>query len=364
MQLVPCPDGGRCDNNKHRLGSNTYNWCATKARMSKSRNKRDQVASAPASTFDMQKQKRARYMKLVGDAEARKPYRAADHYVTKDMVIPEEFVQAYINDPSDINDMSREEWEEDIRERIQENSADILAKLGIDEDGLDDGEFDMVMEAVYDADRSDIAGAMAKNMKPRTFTHYCGSVRGGSKDAFSKAMSKYEVGSDEWYDTLAEGYHRDLTSKHLTYSGPVGRDGGKRGADDRKAIAVALKQALGDMVDEIDEGYYEEDEMPGVEVVWTGNLSDVGPNDDDGLSEKLHVLAPYLIFSYQYEGIASDPVQLRGEYIIDLPGKERCRAGFESDILDDMSRERMRYFDYPDGGGLDQYASKNVFRTR
>lgn len=364
MQLVPCPDGGRCGNNKHRLGSNTYNWCATKARMSKSRNKRDQVASAPASTFDMQKQKRARYMKLVDDAEARKPYRAADHYVTKDMVIPEEFVQAYINDPSDINDMSREEWEEDIRERIQENSADILAKLGIDEDDLDDGEFDMVMEAVYDADRSDIAGAMAKNMKPRTFTHYCDSARGGSKDAFRKAMSKYEVGSDEWYDTLAEGYHRDLTSKHLTYSGPVGRDGGRRGADDRKAIAAALKQALGDMVDEIDESYYEEGEMLGIEVVWTGNLSDVGPNDEDGSSEKLYILAPHLIFSYQYEGIASDPVQLRGEYIIDLPGKERRRAGFESDILDDMSRKRMRYFDYPDGVGLDQYAAKNVFRTR
>ena len=177
-------------------------------------------------------------------------------------------------------------------------------------------------------------------------------------------MSKYEVGSDEWYDTLAEGYHRDLTSEHLTYSGPVARDGGKRGAHDRKAIASALKQALGDMVDEIDESYYEEGEMPGIEVVWTGNLSDVGPNDEDGSSEKLHILAPHLIFSYQYEGIASDPVQLRGEYVIDLPGRGRRARGFESDILDDMSRKRMRYFDYPDGVGLDQYAAKSVFRTR
>lgn len=364
MQLVPCPDGGKCGNSKHRQDSHSYKWCLSRASAGKSHSKSAQVTSAPASTFDMQKQKRARYFKLVYDAEARKPYRAADSYVTKDMVIPEEFVQAYINDPSDINDMSREEWEEDIRERIQENSADILAKMGIDEDDLDDGEFDMVMEAVYDADRSDIAGAMAKNMKPRTFTHYCGSARGGSEDAFREAMSKYEVGSDEWYDTLAEGYHLDLTSEHLTYSGPVGRDGGKRGADDRKAIASALKQALGDMVDEIDESYYEEGEMPGIEVVWTGNLSDVGPNDEDGSSEKLHILAPHLIFSYQYEGIASDPVQLRGEYVIDLPGRGRRARGFESDILDDMSRKRMRCFDYPDGVGLDQYAAKSVFRTR
>lgn len=104
--------------------------------------------------------------------------------------------------------------------------------------------------------------------------------------------------------------------------------------------------------------------MPGIEVVWTGNLSDVGPNDEDGSSEKLHILAPHLIFSYQYEGIASDPVQLRGEYVIDLPGRGRRARGFESDILDDMSRKRMRHFDYPDGVGLDQYAAKSVFRTR
>lgn len=364
MQLVPCPDNGKCGSSKHRQGSNAYNWCLNRSTMRGRYNSGDRVTSAPTSVFDAQKHKRIEYRKLVDDAVARKPYRAASHYVTKDMVIPEEFVQAYINDPSDINAMSREEWEEDIREDIEKNSSDILSKLNIDEDDLDDGEFDMVMEAVYDADRSDIAGAMAKNMKPRTFTHYCGPVRGGSEDAFRKAMSKYEVGSDEWYDTLARGYHRDLTSDHLVYPGPVGRDGGRRGDEDRKAIASALKQAIGDMLDEIDDGYYEDGEMPGVEVVWTGNLSDVGPNDDDGSSEKLHVLSPYLIFSYQYEGIASDPVQLRGEYVIDLPGKEKRRRGFESNILDDMSRERMHYFDYPDGVGLDQYAPKNVFRTQ
>lgn len=362
---VDCPDGGKCGHYRHRLRSNAYQWCMKKA-ITRGSN-RGQVNS---SAVTKPPERRSHVMKSVDQVmmALRKGksryFELPRYFVTDDMKIGESAIQSYL-DTGRTDGLIKSEWESQIKASIRSNLVEDVSE-DVDLSGLSDRKIDDLVDAVFDDNKTDIVMAIASIQKPRTFIHDVDWWSHDSKaeEALKEANAKHDVGSDEWYNTLAEGYHRDLTSEHLTYSGPVGRDGGKRGADDRKAIASALKQALGDMVDEIDESYYEEGEMPGIEVVWTGNLSDVGPNDEDGSSEKLHILAPHLIFSYQYEGIASDPVQLRGEYVIDLPGRGRRARGFESDILDDMSRKRMRYFDYPDGVGLDQYAAKSVFRTR
>ena len=353
MSLVPCPDGGKCGSSKHRPGSNAYNWCSYKASARARHQVKSRIAQGvPSSANDAHRHARREYMKL---AKERSVYSVADCIVTEDMVIPERSVQSYINDPTKINDTYRKKWEDDIRKDIQEKSEGILAKLGLDADDLD-----IVMDAVYHADNSDIAGAMAKNMKPRTFRHYCSPVRGGSRDAFKKAMANHEVGSDEWYDALADGYHRDLKDNHLSYPGRAGM-GGSQGDEDRQAIASALKQAIGYDLNEIDDDYY--DELPGIEVVWTGDLSDVGPNDDSGLQEKLHIWQPHFIFSHPTGEVVSDPVRLHGQYVIDLPSREDRCNGAESRILDDMSSRRTRRFDYPDGVGLSQYSAADVYRT-
>ena len=354
MSLVPCPDGGKCGSSKHRQGSNAYNWCLYKASARARHQGKNRLSKgAPPSANDAQRRARREYMKL---AKERSVYSVADCIVTEDMVIPERSVQSYINDPTKINDTYRKKWEDDIRKDIQEKSEDILAKLGLDGNDLGDDELDIVMGAAYHADNSDIAGAMARNMRPRTFRHYCSPTRGGHRDAFKKAMANHEVGSAEWYETLAEGYCYDL---NLFYSDSLGRRGaGKPRDDDRDAVVSALKQAIGDNLDEIDEWY--RDELPDVEVVWTGELSDVGPGDGD---ERLHIRSPYVVFSYNAEEILSDPTPLRGEYAIFLPGMAERRHGAESDILDDMSIRRGRYFDYPDGVGLDQYVTNGVYRT-
>ena len=297
------------------------------------------------------------YQNLVKEAKKRAVYSAADSFVNRDMVIPEEFVQAYINNPTEINDMNREEWEEYILDDIKGRSDEIAAKLGLDVDDLDDSEFDTLVEAVFDSDRSDIAVAEAKNMKPRTFTHFCSPTEMGRRAAFDKAMQKYEVGSDEWYDALADGYHRDLKDSHLRYPGRAGM-GGSKGDEDRRAIESALRQAFDDDLDDID--YYD---LPSIEVVWTGNLSDVGPNDDDGSSEKLHVMYPHFVLTDGMGGVYNNPVRLHGDYVIDLPSREDRRHGAESGILDDMTMERGGFFDYPDGVGLAQYSAADVYHT-
>ena len=128
-----------------------------------------------------------------------------------------------------------------------------------------------------------------------------------------------------------------------------------------RAIASALKQAIGYDLNEIDDDYY--DELPGIEVVWTGDLSDVGPNDDSGLQEKLHIWQPHFIFSHPTGEVVSDPVRLHGQYVIDLPSREDRCNGAESRILDDMSSRRTRRFDYTDGVGLSQYSAADVYHT-
>lgn len=172
-----------------------------------------------------------------------------------------------------------------------------------------------------------------------------------------KARSKCKVGSDEWFDLLAESYYNDVTSNRPNVTG--GRL--SKSEEDRQAIASALKQAIGYDLNEIDDDYY--DELPGIEVVWTGDLSDVGPNDDSGLQEKLHIWQPHFIFSYPTGEVVSDPVRLHGQYVIDLPSREDRCNGAESRILDDMSSRRTRRFDYPDGVGLSQYSAADVYRT-
>ena len=360
MQLVPCPDGGKCGNQKHRPNSHRYKWCLHMAQMrQRSRDTKARILAQGGTNT----QSLSDYTKMVDgmrkeiDSVA---YAAANDYVTTDMVIPEEFVQAYINNPDDTNDMLREKLKGDIRDDMLNKDRDILFKLGMGIDYFSDDEIDTVIDAVLEADRSNIAGAMAKNMGPRTFTHHCYPTKNGSRAAFDKAMHEYEVGSDEWYDALADGYHRDLKDNHLSYPGRAGM-GGSQGDEDRQAIASALKQAIGYDLNEIDDDYY--DELPGIEVVWTGDLSDVGPNDDSGLQEKLHIWQPHFIFSHPTGEVVSDPVRLHGQYVIDLPSREDRYNGAESRILDDMSSRRTRRFDYPDGVGLSQYSAADVYRT-
>lgn len=254
MQLVPCPDGGKCGNQKHRPNSHRYKWCLHMAQMrQRSRDTKARILAQGGTTT----QSLSDYTKMVDgmrkeiDSVA---YAAANDYVTTDMVIPEEFVQAYINNPDDTNDMLREKLKGDIRDDMLNKDRDILFKLGMGIDYFSDDEIDTVIDAVLEADRSNIAGAMAKNMGPRTFTHHCYPTKNGSRAAFDKAMHEYEVGSDEWYDALADGYHRDLKDNHLSYPGRAGM-GGSQGDEDRQAIASALKQAIGYDLNEIDDDY-------------------------------------------------------------------------------------------------------------
>lgn len=335
MQLVPCPDGGKCGNSKHRQDSHSYKWCLSRASAGKSHSKSAQVTSAPASTFDMQKQKRARYFKLVDDAEARKPYRAADSYVTKDMAIPEEFVQAYINNPDDTNDMLREKLKDDIRDDMLSKDRDILYKLGMGIDYFSDDEIDTVIDSVLEYDKSDIAGAMAKNMGPRTFSLasvYDGEEKSG---AFHFANQSGDVGSDEWFDELGSRYHK------LAYEyGLIDRDYDALGhnwenqrTDLEESVTSLLKNAISERGGEVNSA----DDLPDLSVVWKGSLHDIAPAYED--ENFFTIESAYLVASYKDVGVVGEPVLVRG-YRTPFAGKAEREWGAYSGIQDEATSDK------------------------
>ena len=340
MSMVPCPNGGRCGSRKHRLGTKAYQQCFEQSTSGGGQAKSDMTV--PTSVY-RPKQSYVEYIGLMETMQQLQAYSAADSFVTKDMVIPEHMVQTYINNPKEVNDLFRDdELEDDIRENIQENSADILAKLGIDEDDLDDGEFDAIIEAARDADNSDIAGAMAKNMGPRTFSYDCvGSCSPRTSEIFDRRYSTYYDGSKEWYSDMAEAYLDDLIGEGWNYS----RGDDEEMKADRQAIASALKEAL-------DDNPYI-NHLPGINVVWSGSLRDVAPNGHS--TQSVAIQSPHIVIvDPRGVGPISKPVRLSGEYKVYIPNEERASEGRTSGIRDETPHKLGEIFEQMDNSSQDR----------
>lgn len=136
--------------------------------------------------------------------------------------------------------------------------------------GYSDSKINELVRDLFDEEECTVAMAIASNNEPRTFVHFdydAGTITNADR-ALAKAMAEHEVGSDEWYDTIADGYLADMMSAHLTYS----PDDRQQGMDeDRRAIASALKECF-----RYDDGDHTQF-LPEVSVAWTGRLKDVAP---------------------------------------------------------------------------------------
>lgn len=189
MNMIPCPNGGKCGSRNHRPNSAAYRKCLEGST-------RDSSKGAGAANLALPGEVKSglldgSYANLVKEIERHRVYSAAESFINKDTVIPERMVQTYINNPDEVNELCRGEWEEYIQDDIQGRGDEIAAKLGLNVDDLDDAEFDTLVKAVFDSDRSDIAGAMAKNMGPRTFSTPCQLAQKGDGASRSKQAVQF-----------------------------------------------------------------------------------------------------------------------------------------------------------------------------
>lgn len=353
MAMIPCPNGGRCGSHNHRVGSEAYGRCVQIATGDSYKSPFVRLTNTPRNVGS------DNGITLGGMTKTLKSfgtYVQADSPIFSEVSLNSRQVQDYIDNPESVS--FNDKQESLINEGIRRNIEDIAGSAGIDIDELSPEEVDIVCQAARKAmGRTDALNCVAEKMGPRTFSCDCTGNSPRAAEIFDRRYSTYYDGSKEWYSAMARAYLDDIIEEGWNY------DRGDEAAmeADRQAIASALKQAIGYDLNEIDDDYY--DELPGIEVVWTGDLSDVGPNDDSGLQEKLHIWQPHFIFSHPTGEVVSDPVRLHGQYVIDLPSREDRCNGAESRILDDMSSRRTRRFDYPDGVGLSQYSAADVYRT-
>lgn len=275
------------------------------------------------------------YQNLVKEAKKRAVYSAADSFVSRDMVIPEEFVQAYINNPDDTNDMLREKLKDDIRDDMLSKDRDILYKLGMGIDYFSDDEIDTVIDSVLEYDKSDIAGAMAKNMGPRTFSLasvYDGEEKSG---AFHFANQSGDVGSDEWFDELGSRYHKLACEYGLIdrdYDA-LGHNWENQRTDLEESVTSLLKNAISERGGEVNSA----DDLPDLSVVWKGSLHDIAPAYED--ENFFTIESAYLVASYKDVGVVGEPVIVRG-YRTPFAGKAEREWGAYSGIQDEATSDK------------------------
>ena len=332
MNMVPCPNGGKCGSRNHRPNSVAYRKCLDGST-------RGQDKGAARNLTLPHETKRGvmdgGYQNLVKEAKKRAVYSAADSFVSRDMVIPEEFVQAYINNPDDTNDMLREKLKDDIRDDMLSKDRDILYKLGMGIDYFSDDEIDTVIDSVLEYDKSDIAGAMAKNMGPRTFSLasvYDGEEKSG---AFHFANQSGDVGFDEWFDELGSRYHKLACEYGLIdrdYDA-LGHNWENQRTDLEESVTSLLKNAISERGGEVNSA----DDLPDLSVVWKGSLHDIAPAYED--ENFFTIESAYLVASYKDVGVVGEPVLVRG-YRTPFAGKAEREWGAYSGIQDEATSDK------------------------
>lgn len=349
---IDCPDGGKCGHRKHRPGSKSYKQCLDSSiRRANNARMRKGIANGTVPDTRSLSTDTVIHELMMGSSDN---YEGPENFVMSDMKVDDKLIQSYIS-TGNTDGIIKNSWKRQIESDIKGNLVEEVSEETDLLNGYSDSKINDLARDLFNKEECTIAMAIASNNEPRTFVHCdydTGTVTNADR-ACNKATAEYEVGSDEWYDTIAGGYLDDMMAAHLTYSS----GDRQRGMDeDRRAIASALKESFGD------DGWQS---LPNVSVAWTGDLRDVAPRSDEPGAEEVSVTGPYLVLTdSEGEGPISKPVKLSGTYNITIPERSERRYGAESGIVDDMTAYGPgRYFDYPDKVGLESLAPERVTRS-
>lgn len=345
IRYVDCPIQGKCGHRRHIDGSDAYRKCLRiKSQMTLPMWQEVLGIVPSAPSYDTVSPDARRDMEealeLLPYCDS---YQYPASYIPNDMSFGENDIQTYLNSGSSFP--LKEGIENNIKNRIKDNLNLVAEEIDFAQTGE---EFNAFVDMVFDHEKANILKAIAANNKPRTFTH----ATDPNYDFLyiDHDLSGCDVGSDEWFDKLARKYHANVLSSHLRYEqATYSRSYEKAIENDRQAIMSALKDAMGDDIDEIGEDYI----LPDFRVVWTGELVDVIPDDKD--YRTVAVESPHFILTRGGERL-TDPAPLSGVYRISIPDKRSCQTMYMSEIVDDMSSD-YPYFDYTNNAAKSQYSS-------
>lgn len=333
MNMVPCPNGGRCGSHNHRVGSEAYGRCVQIATGDSYKSPFVRLTNTPrnaGSGNDITLSGMTKTLKRSG------AYVQADSPVFSEVSLNSRQVQDYIDNPQSVS--FNDKQESLINEGIQHYIGDILDDAGIDIDELSPEEVDIACQAAYRAMSKKDALNYVAEKTVRTFSYDCVDNSPNAAKVFDKRGSTHEDGSDEWYSALADAYLDDMTVEYGLYNG--------RSEADRQAIASALKEAF-------DESPHYIDFLPGVNVVWSGSLRDVAPSGQS--TQSVAIQQPHVVIvDPRGVGPISKPVQLSGEYKVYIPDEERASEGWISGIRDETPHKLGEIFEQMDNSSQDR----------
>lgn len=135
-------------------------------------------------------------------------YRLKNSPVFDGLSLDDDQIQKYINNPWGV--YMTDEQEGQLKGNIQDQIGDFLEEAAIDIDELSRDEIDEACKIVSLGIRDvEAANAMAVNTGPRMLVADLADsayAREKVSAALREATANHEVGSDDWYATLADGY--------------------------------------------------------------------------------------------------------------------------------------------------------------
>ena len=362
MNMVPCPNGGKCGSKRHRVGSLAYKQCVE---MKAAGTRKPATPSAGAmkpptpSTNGGGEGAKPNISLAISKAPA---YKQVGSPIFDGLNLDRDQIQEYINNPYGL--FTTELQDCALKKNIMDNIEDIISDAGLDIDEMSHEEIDnAAAHAFYGVRKVEAANGLAARMRPRTFvadaieTEY---AKERVAEGLHKATANHEVGSDDWYATLADGYiDYKMRMEYLQYNIPEEERQSAMDSD-RQAIAAALRECLDRRIK-----WVNDDNLPGIGFVWTGSLTDVAPRDEQ---QELVVQSPHIFITEPYDrdvvsysgNVDSSPVRLSGDYVARIPSKYNAEIGRTSGIRDDKTAD-SRFFDYPLGLAIDKFKA-NVTR--
>lgn len=334
MNMVPCPNNGRCGSRNHRVGSAAYDRCVQDSTGDAYKSPFVRLTNTPrnaSNDSDIELGSMTRTFKRFG------AYVQPDSPIFSEVSLNSRQIQDYIDNPQSVS--FNDKQESLINEGIRCYIGDIADDAGIDIDELSPEDVDIVCQAARKAmDRVDALDCVAEKMGPRTFSYDCAGDSPRASKIFDRRYSTYYDGSKEWYSDMADAYLNDIIDEGWNYDG----DDEAVMEADHQAIASALKEAL-------DDNPYI-DHLPGINVVWSGSLRDVAPRGRN--TRGITIQHPNIVIvDPMGVGPVSKPVQLSGEYRVFIPDEEKANEGWTSGIRDETPHKLGEFFEQMDHSG-------------
>lgn len=332
--FIPCPNGGRCGAQNHDPSSQAYRDCLSTSQRSVSSSAPDLMKNATPPVAEQQEDV---VRTLENALNSRELHYNSDYLIDYRDQLDADQVQLYLDGDNELElyNIIQDNMNESIFSDVDDCLDDMLRKIGIDPDDIDEAERTDMICAVMSYDEADLVQKLAENT-PQRFLRANNTTL---DDAYENAIG--EPGSAEWYDSISSAvWDRDIKDV-------MEWDSAEQEAEDKAAFQEAFK--------DFEPDYIHEDVA--VSLLWGGSITDAAPSFEG--DKELSINHPHFVFVDGYNGTFNNTERMKGMARIIIPDG-RKDADHKSRVIDDES-EGMYGSVYQMGGlNIEAFRSRTL----